>query len=474
MELDNIATPQEETTPELRYASLHRAVERGMASQDVFRELAEICLQLGHLDEAVRVYEGMEPGSLRDHVASRLKRRGLIAHSPATSPAPRSATARGPEAGPQVGEHVLDAVQYMAQGSMPAVALSTMLAFPLVVSAGGMVTGGSPWLFAALAAPLTLGVLGFVGAVSRQVYLRSAEGEAEAPALPAAPELLALGKRHLGDHLAVFGAYVAPAVIALLLGVPAMSMLPALLLGMFLAPMALVLRQHRGDFASLSPVTIVRGISCSRGYARLAGMLWLAFAPAAIAFWATLGHAPWIQLSVVGPLAVLPAFGAARVLGTFVDAHRERLGKLLELGTTPARAQSGASSVATTPQRQMRGVRPVGAQPQPAQPQAAQPRTARPATAAQPAPRSAVPSARIEGRAPKAAARPQPAAQTPRATSQQQPGKPQKPAQQQPAAQRAASNAQKGFEGPDLSGIPGATVISGRDRERMGAAAKKG
>ena len=472
MELENIATPQEETTPELRYASLHRTVERGMASQDVFRELAEICLQLGHLDEAVRIYEGMEPSSLRDHIASRLKRRGLIAHSPATSPAPRSATARGPEAGPRVGEHVLDAVQYMAQGAMPAVALSTMLAFPLVVSAGGMVTGGSPWLFAALAAPLTLGVLGLVGAMSRLVYLRSSEGESEPPALPAAPELLKLGKRHLGDHLAVFGAYVAPAVIALMFGVPAMSMLPALLLGMFLAPMALVLRQHRGDVASLSPVTIVRGISCSRGYARVAGLFWLAFAPAAIAFWATLGHAPWIQLSVVGPLAVLPAFGSARVLGTFVDVHRERVGKLLDLAATPARAQVRQEVAAPAQQRAMRGARPVGAQQKPAQPQAAQPRAARPATAAQPAPRSAVPSARIEGRAPKAPARPQPAAQTPRAAAPAQ-----KPAQQKTVAPRAtgaASNAQKGFEGPDLSGIPGATVISGSDRERMGAAAKKG
>ena len=142
--------------------------------------------------------------------------------------------------------------------------------------------------------------------------------------------------------------------------------------------MALVLRQHRGDIASLSPVTIVRGISCSRGYARVAGLFWLAFAPAAIAFWATLGHAPWIQLSVVGPLAVLPAFGSARVLGTFVDVHRERLGRLLDLAATPARAEVRQQGAAQTQPRPMRGARPVGAQPQPAQPQATQPRAARP------------------------------------------------------------------------------------------------
>ena len=472
MELGNIATPQEEATPELRYASLHRAVERGMASQDVYRELAEICLQLGHQDEAVRVHDGMEPGPLRDHVASRLKRHGLLAHAPSAAESPRSATARGPEAAASdAREHALDAVQYMAQGIMPAASLSTMLAFPILVSAGGMLTGGSPWLFAALAAPPSLCVLGLVGAIARKVYLRSADGESDPPEWPSAAETLQEGKRFLLDHLAVYGAFVAPAMVALMLGVPSMSMLPALLLGMFLAPMALILRQHRGDMSALSPVTIVRGISSSRGYLRIAGLYWLAFLPAAIAFLASLGNAPWIQLAIVGPLSVLPAFGTARVLGTFVDAHRERLGVLVQLAATPR-------GVAQAPQHKpMRGARPVGVAPTAqAKPQAAaQPRTVRPTTAAQPAPKPSVPTAQIEGRAPKPAqARPQtakPTAAKPTAANVgTQPAartaKPKQPVAKQPAAE--------GFEGPDLSGIPGATVISGADRERMGAAAKKG
>jgi hypothetical protein len=466
VELGNIATPQEETTPELRYASLHRAVERGMASQDVFRELAEICLQLGHQDEAVRVHEGMEPGPLRDHVASRLRRHGLLAHAPSAADAPRSATARGHEATASAArEHALDAVQYMAQGIMPAAALSTMLAFPILVTAGGMLTGGSPWLFAALAAPPSLCVLGLVGAIARKVYLRSADGESDPPEWPSAADTLQEGKRFLLDHLAVYGAYVAPAVIALLLGVPAMSMLPALLLGMFLAPMALMLRQHRGDVSALSPVTIVRGISSSRGYMRIAGLYWLAFLPAVIAFFASLGNAPWIQLAIVGPLSVLPAFGTARVLGTFVDAHRERLGVLLDLAATPRAA-------AQAPQHKpMRGARPVGVSPTAqAKPQAAQPRAVRPTTAAQPAPKPSVPAARIEGRAPKPTqARPQAAKPTAGKPTAAKVGT-------QPAARTTQSKqpAATGFAGPDLSGIPGATVISGADRERMGAAAKKG
>lgn len=472
MQLGNIATPQEESTPELRYASLHRAVERGMASQDVFRELAEICLQLGHFDEAMRVHEGMEPGPLRDHVASRLRRRGLLGGAPSTqssADAPRGASARGPDESTSASEHALDAVHYLAQGSMPVVALSTMLAFPIVVSAGGMLTGGSQWLFAALAAPPAFCVLGLVGAMARKVHLQSADGESEPPAVPGASELLALGKRFFADHAAVLGVYVVPALTALLLGVPAMSMLPALLLGMFLVPMALLLRQLRGDWGALSPVTIMRGISCARGYSKLAGLFWLAFAPSAIAFWATLGHTPWMQLAIVGPLAVLPTLGTARVLGTFFDSRRELLGKL----TIGVQQPSGPEAAApVSPQRKpMRGERPVG----PA------PRAARPAAATQPAPRPAAPAAQIEGRAPKPVAQRQATRTTQQrvaaqqaAPAQRQAARPQ-PAEQRHAAQAtpAVPTARKEFSGPDLSGIPGATVISAADRERMGAAARR-
>src|ERR1044071_8299159 len=70
VQLENIATPQEDQTPELRYASLHRAVERGMASDEVLRDLVEICLQLGHVDEALRVHASMKPGAMCELVTS--------------------------------------------------------------------------------------------------------------------------------------------------------------------------------------------------------------------------------------------------------------------------------------------------------------------------------------------------------------------------------------------------------------------
>ncbi len=468
VQLENIATPQEESAPELRYASLHRAVERGMASQDVFRELAEICLQLGHLEEAIRVHEGMEPGPRRDHVASRLRRRGLLGGSHANQSGAFAApggAARAADDIPSVSERALDAVHYLAQGAMPAIALSTMLAFPIVVSAGGMLTGGSPWLFAALAAPLAFCVLGLVGAMARKIHLQSSEGESEPPAVPGAGELLALGKRYFADQAAVFGVYVAPVVVALLLGVPAMSMLPALVLGMFLVPMALLLRQHRGDFGALSPVAIMRGISCTREYTKIAGLFWLAFAPAVIAFWATLGHAPWMQLAIVGPLAVLPTLGTARILGTFYDSHRELLSKLIAAGEGPRSPKIAASGA---PQRKsMRGVRPVGSVARQPAPQT--PRAVRPVSAAQPAPRPVTPAAHIEGRAPRLGT-PSP---SPRPPAKQAPS--QRPALQQANKPRVAPApaAQKDFAGPDLTGIPGATVISGADRERMGASARR-
>lgn len=571
MQLENIATPQEDSTPQLRYASLHRTVERGMASDDVLRELVEICLQLGHTDEAVRVHATMKAGAARDHVGALLARRGLIARAPD----PRTADDMDVEESgePSIAEHALDAVQYLCQGHMPAVALLTMLAFPIVVGVGGFLTsGGSPWLFAGLATLPGLCVLGVVGAMGRQIFLQSAEGEEEIPAIPAPAEMVRAAKRYLTDVLIVLGAYVAPSLTLLWFSAPLVSSLPGLVIGMFLTPIALILRQIRGDFGALSPVALVRGIGCCSGYFRVAATFWAAFGPAALAFWQSLGHAVWLQIAIVGPLAVLPMFGTARLLGTFTELHRTRLGLLLypsgqvsKPAATPG-SKPAAPSAPTHPKKAQIGKPQFGrrmtqrqhthtplqhrkheapatgalgnmltqfsapAAPQFGEPRAAQfdapaPKAAAPA--APPAPKA--PAPRAPARPPaKAPPRPAPApapAATPPAKlppkpshlarkaedSTPQPGnlarrpspedwmvdKPKKaqlpahiegrapkaPAKstQQPMALAPANELvvsdqdvdDKGLGGPDLSNLPGATIIHSEDRERLGASSRK-
>jgi hypothetical protein len=70
---------------------------------------------------------------------------------------------------------------------------------------------------------------------------------------------------------------------------------------------------------------------------------------------------------------------------------------------------------------------------------------------------------------PKAPARPQPAPQEPARIEGRAPR-----AQKAPAAPAPAPQPQQPvFSGPDLSGIPGARVISAEDRENMGAASRR-
>lgn len=560
MQLEKIATPQEEATPELRYASLHRAVERGMASDEVLSELAEICLRLGHFDEAVRVHASMKAGPNKEHVAARLARHGLLGRKAGAKPLTLPGGHSDDLDAPSLHEHAVDSIQYLTQGYMPAIALATMLAFPVVVGIGGVLTAGaSPWAFAALAAPPGLCVLGIVGAMARQVFVRSSDGEEEVPGIPAPPEMAKLAKRYLADQGIVHGLLIGPSLLLTALGAPILSILPGLLLGMFLLPIAVLLRQQRGDMGALSPVLMVRGIGCCRGYVRMAALYWALFLPATIAFWMSMGHAPWLQLAIVGPLAVVPAFATARLLGTFVDAHKARLSVLLnrQPGARPApaaplrapglaRAESAATSSLPVrpamPQHTPLQRRPVAPPPAPAPAPAVRPtpmrqqfapaRPAAPAPAPAPAPKPAapkVPEARLpkkpeelknraanstpspgsivrgiqnenwsqqkytEPRAqkPTTAPRTQPAPQArpqaPQPAPQPQPRpapqepariegrapRPQQKAAPTPAPAPAPQPATPEFTGPDLSGIPGARIISAEDRERLGAASRR-
>ena len=492
LRLDDIATPQEESSPQLRYASLHRAVERGMASPEVYRELVETCLELGHVDEATRIHASMDECSTRDWIGSKLIRCGLLNEQEAASgTTDHDHHEDAPQQDPTVGEHIKDALQFLCQGHMPAVALLTMLAFPIIVGIGGFMTAdGSPWLFAGLAALPGLCVLGVVGAMGRHTFLLAAEGAEAVPPIPAPTEMLQSARRHFTDSMLVMVVLIAPSLTLLWFEVPLTSSLPGLAAGMFLTPIALILRQSRGDLGAFSPIAMLRGIWRSRGYTKITLAFWLAFAPAAIAFWSSLGHAIWLQIAIVGPLAVLPTFATARLLGTFTEVHRWRLGTLLESAkgkvvryskpstrttsvarnrrtesskprvaaaspqarTTKSRSTQRTSNTSTRTQNGTKRRTRTGAGSQKtkvvrqaAQTTQSQPRKQRPSHA--PA---------------KAAARPQPAPRV--AKSEPKPAASESP---------ASSWTNEHDTGPDLSGIPGARVISSEDRERYGAASRR-
>lgn len=556
MQLESHATPAMES-PQQRYANLHRAIERGLDSDEVWKELADISLRLGHGDEAVRCMRRIKNEAVQLALASRLTRLGLIQESGAPAvrtlehPEAPAASDAGPaepkptSGSPRLVDHVVDALQYLMHQHMPALVLFTTLAFPLVVGVGGFLTAGGSWLLlAAIAAVPGISVLAVVGAMGRQVLLASAEGNGDVPPIPRLAELVQDARRFLFDTALVTGALLGPSLLAMACGAPWTAVVPGLLTGAFFAPMAWALRHLRADLGALSPVTLMRAVARTAGsYPALAIVNMLLFAPIALVAFLVFGRPIWVQIAVIGPLCVLPVFVASRLLGTWLESHRERLGRLTEAKVaTPAvsaakaatKALATAASVAAAPaaskapaavkstavkstavkpstpagiahraaaakaapelrlpkrpeQLQQfaapvarRAPKPAAAT-APVAPAAAAP--ARPKIAAKPSASTAGASARLASTESKRPAAPAPApapspAQKPKAakapaTASPKPSAPAATSKPAPRQIEGRGPARKLTDKPDLSAMPGAVVVSGKDRQRQGAAAKR-
>lgn len=531
MQLESHATPSMET-PQQRYANLHRAIERGLDSDEVWKELADVSLRLGHGDEAVRCMRRIQNDATRLALASRLGRLGLIAEqaAPGVAKAEHSAAPAASDAGPAASsvasgpprlvDHVVDALQYLMHQHMPALVLFTTLAFPLVVGVGGFLTAGGSWvLLAAIAAIPGLSVLAVVGAMGRQVLLASAEGNGDVPPMPRLADLVQDAQRFLLDTALVTGSLLGPSLLAMACGAPWTAVVPGLLIGAFFAPMAWALRHLRGDLGALSPVTLMRAVArTASSYPALAIVNILLFAPIALVAFLVFGRPIWVQIAVIGPLCVLPVFVASRLLGTWLEFHRERLGRLTEAKiaakvVAKVAAKPVASAPQAAPQREAQ-VQPK-AEPKVAAKAASKAPAARtvtaqsiagaiakaPAQASKPAPKLpkrpeqlqqfAAPVARRHASAtppkpvatakpgavrskpsptPKAAA---PAAPAPKGTAPKATSHPAAPAK--PAARQIEGRGpvRQLTDKPDLSAMPGAVVVSGKERLRQGAAAKR-
>ncbi|HEX5053657.1 MAG TPA: hypothetical protein VFZ65_17895 [Planctomycetota bacterium] len=496
MQLESHATPTVET-PQQRYASLHRAIERGLASDEVWKELADVSLRLGHGDEAVRCMHRIRNEAMRMALESRLVRLRLIDEN-ATDDGAKSAHDAVPAASyagplvvaseeghrPGLREHVFDAVQYMFHQHMPWLVLTTTLAFPLVIGVGGFLTaGGSLLLLAAIAALPGLCVLAIVGAMGRQILIASSEGMSDVPAVPDFGVLVADGRRFLLDAGLVLGTLVAPPAAALALGAPIATALPCLVVGGFFAPLAWALRQVRGDFGALSPVTMLRGFQrCGTGYIGIVGLAWLLFAPAALVTWAVFGRPIWVQLAAVGPLCVVPIFLLSRLLGTWLDTMRMQLGAVLTCSPRTQRPQTHKpqpKGVAARAAAKAAEARPPqrGPQARPGAPVRGAAAPARPGPTPNPprrASRTPAAPARTSAKRPTPPPRETAPAQ-PRARASQPPAPRAEPTKPTARAIEGVGpkSANTAPAGPDLANLPGAVVVSGLERQRLGAAARK-
>jgi hypothetical protein len=496
VQLESHATPIEET-PQQRYATLHRALERGLDSDEVWKELAEVSLRIGNSDEALSCLRRIRNTTVQKIAASRLAKMGLLAdpreHRPpaaAAAPAAGNGAARGNATRewteiPGVREHLVDAIQYLLHQNMPWLVLVTTLAFPVLVGLGGFLTvGGSLLLLTAIAAIPGICVVGIVGAMGRQILLASSGGSGDVPHVPELGQLVRDAKRFQLDTGLVVIALLSPSIAAMSLGAPPSATVPALVVGAVFTPLASALRQVRGDYGALSPVTLLRGVArCGGGYFVLAPVCWLLFTPAAVATWLTFGRPVWVQIAAIGPLCVVPVFVASRLLGTWLDTKRLDLAGVLLGAQAMAKANAGqrptpvppavpGPRLPDRPEALQDFVPPNVKRRQDTKATSAPPRKTRtrPAPTRNPA----------ERRATSARPAPQDAPANGRENAAPPPRRAQQPQAPQPRQQPRAIEGRKPQHGrgaglddqPDLTSLPGAVVVKGDERTRAGAAAR--
>lgn len=467
MNLEYLSAPLPEASPQHRYASLHRAIEKGLDSDATWSDLAKVCVQLGLDDEARKAYENVKSPSERLVLHSLLVRNGVIERDPDLARQGQAAQLVT-DRPTSLTEELVEACRYLMVEHMPLIAIVSTLAFPLVIGMGGALTAGSPFfLFPLIALLPSLSVVGLVGAMGRRILLETCQGLDDAPKIPEVQTLVRESLRFLMDAALIAATLFGPAVVLHLLAVPIGAQVAVVLLGILLLPMAMLIRQLRTDWAALHPRMLFAAIS--KGGTRYVGvaLLWGCLAlPAIVAGILTSGSRLYLQISLIGPLAIAPLFIAARLLGRFYLQRRRELSAVIgATAPAPAHATAGYVKVAGTGKNRRTLTGTPAAKTRQKAPAPAQPATtAAPATA----PTAAPPSAPRQ----KLSAATHPEAKQPQPSNPPAPARP--PAAARPAAPAPApAEAPKvvGEPIPDLTKLPGVNVVTGSLRNLVGAAA---
>lgn len=372
--------------------------------------------------------------------------------------APPAATAPGPapepEGEPTTRERIVDALRYLGDGQMPWAAIGGTIAFPLVLAFGAMLRAfGDNALLRCVALVPALYLLAMVGVVCRQVLLGALSGLDEAEDLPVPGRFARQACGLLPQVAALGGTFLGPGAAALELGWWSSALL-LLAAGLFLLPMAGALLVTTNCWRALSPAVVLTAIRrVGRPYLRTIMAIALLVIPAICAFVLTIGLPAYTLMAAVGPLSVVPALMAARMLGLVLEQGREALLDLLPLpgtaGTEPHTVAPAAPVRAKPPAPKRAAARlvekpklekPAAAQPAAAKPAAAQPAPAQPAPAQKPAAaKPAAPNKPVAGNRPAAPNMPA-TVNKPAAANMPSSSKPAAPAKPAAANKSAAGN----------------------------------
>lgn len=472
--LEPIATPAPQPSAQMRYASLHRAIERGLASDATYRDLVKACLELELTGEALDAFRHIQSVTERAIAQRALCRAGLME----APKAPQQELVTEDDLRPTLIDEVVDAGRFLTEGHLPMTVAITTICFPVMIGLGGALTASShPALFPAVAIVPLVFVIGLIGTLCRRVLTEATQGLEDAPELPDSSSML----RESGHFLASVAAIGLPLLgLPLLLsaaGARTLEIALALVVAAVLIPIALLLRETSSNWSALHPRHLVGGIyHGGSAYVGVAAIFVALLAPASLCTVATQAADAHIQLAVVGPVLIAPLLIAMRLLGRFAYLQRAQLAAVLDaIHAQPVDDPAAAPAHPHTPLRSRTAAPGAHATSGPTQPvkrtpvrKAVTPPPAHPPRRGQPAASTTMPP-----RTPNTARRPiadsapkrRTAAGSTRTSGHRAPAP-------RPVDAAVDVNPQVGQEPQDLTQMPGFRVVRGEDRVRLGAAAR--
>lgn len=372
-----------ETSPEVRYAQLHRDLERGMDSERLWAELFEVCLKLGKVGEAAQTLHGIHTPGLGFKLTRMLEEHGVILHGlgpdvdpedpsaaippkpklAATAPAlgapdrpPRAVPLKGAAVGPtaprprpvlpapsapavpeaeeedeqeSLGEECYDALRFLLKDHMPLSVAVLALLFPVAATAGWLVPSGlGAWPTLVLRLIPILVVAGFFLHCANRLIRDAAQGNEDPPPVGVLTKgAVSGGPRALASFATLVLICLGPAGAAYLIGLPWQHWGPLALIGIGYLPLAILGISLRGSWEGALPGPVLRAIIVDFwGFFGLTGLVALTLSLPVLG-WLASGSDALLQLAVGGPLLVASGVALARLLGRYYYAHAARLSR---------------------------------------------------------------------------------------------------------------------------------------------------
>lgn len=326
------AIEADHSSPEARYAELHKRIEAGDDGERVWADLSKVCLVLGKDEEALEAYGKLSSFGPRSRTHALLVDKGLL-EAGSVPKGLETTCVTDDDMEPTFSEGVSDALQFLVRGRVPLVAMAGMVAFGVLLLLGGLLHRLAGIVaVSVIILPIAIAMLGVVTAFSMRILMLSVSGFDDPPDLPDRNEVIAESKNGALVFSVAAVMLLTPGVLLhWLFSITVVSML-VLSTGWALLPLVVTIRRLSDSWRASGPAQWWRVSKNTRGHVPMVLLANLAmFAPAALAMQAALDQPAYLVASFAGLLSVVPLLASMRMLGQILYYERKNLRGVLEV-----------------------------------------------------------------------------------------------------------------------------------------------